>query len=394
MDKNKEDIISRKFREKLEDYELPVRDDLWTKITQDLPPVKKRIHPLWITAGSVAASIALILSLYLGISDPSDKPVEGIVQTEIFEKEPKQTINQIVHEVVETKGEFYSTGLVKGSPKPKTKEVIGEERKEREEIKQEVKGEEQEVKGEEKPLKQQEKTEKTLPSLDNFDSEFWKEDILSKKKKNDLSLALAFSGQEGSSSYSNNQTLLRYSEQFSVSAMNEKEMADNVVILDTKHKTPITVAFAVRKPLNDKWALESGLAYTYLETSEIKTQTNGNNFSDTYELHYLGIPLKAVYSVYNREKLSIYASAGGMMEKCVSGRVLGSLENTKEKLDVPDLQWSVGGNVGVSYEIIKKLNLFVEPGINYYFDDKSGIPTIRKDKPLNFNLQLGIRLDI
>lgn len=390
MDKNKEDIISRKLRDKLEDYELPVRDDLWKKIAEDLPPVKKKIHPLWIASGSVAASIALILSLYLGISDPSNKPVEGIVQTEIFEEEPKQTNNQIVHEVIESKGEFYSTQLVKGSPKPKTKEV------EVKDVELRVKGEEekQKEKEEKQPLEQQKKMEKTLPSLDNSDSEFWKEDILSKKKKNDLSLALAFSGQGGNSSYSNNQALLRYSEQFSVSAMNEMDAVENVIILNTKHKTPITASLAIRKSLNSKWALESGLIYTYLETSEIKTQTNGNNFSDTYELHYLGIPLKVVYTVYNQERLSIYASAGGTMEKCISYRAVNSLTNVKRKLDSPELQWSIGGNIGIGYEVLKNLNLFVEPGINYYFDDKSNIPSIRKDKPLNFNLQLGLRLDI
>lgn len=35
--------------------------------------------------------------------------------------------------------------------------------------------------------------------------------------------------------------------------------------------------------------------------------------------------------------------------------------------------------------------MYVEPGISYYFDDGSPISTIYKEKPVNFNLNLGLR---
>ena len=38
------------------------------------------------------------------------------------------------------------------------------------------------------------------------------------------------------------------------------------------------------------------------------------------------------------------------------------------------------------------MGVFVEPGMSYYFDDGANIQTIYKEKPLNFNLNMGIRL--
>ena len=37
------------------------------------------------------------------------------------------------------------------------------------------------------------------------------------------------------------------------------------------------------------------------------------------------------------------------------------------------------------------MSLFVEPDIGYYFDNHSSIPTFYQEKPLSFNLNLGLR---
>ena len=63
-------------------------------------------------------------------------------------------------------------------------------------------------------------------------------------------------------------------------------------------------------------------------------------------------------------------------------------------LDIDRLQWSVSGGVGAQFHLTDKLGAYVEPGINYYFDDGVDIQTIRKEHPLNFNLKLGLRLNL
>ena len=63
-----------------------------------------------------------------------------------------------------------------------------------------------------------------------------------------------------------------------------------------------------------------------------------------------------------------------------------------EQTRIKPLQYSVMGSVGAQYGLSRHFALYVEPGISYFFDDGSSVQTIRKENPLNFNLQTGIRL--
>lgn len=168
---------------------------------------------------------------------------------------------------------------------------------------------------------------------------------------------------------------------------------------DIKHYMPVTVGASVKWNLNEDWALESGLNYTYLY-SELRSGAK-SYIEDKQKLHYVGIPLKVQRSVWSNSIFSFYASAGGMMEKCVSGSVETVCvddNNRKsfgnEKLDVKPLQFSVLASVGLQANFNKLLSLYLEPGMIYYFDDNTDIITIRKDKPFNFNLQLGLRFNL
>lgn len=174
---------------------------------------------------------------------------------------------------------------------------------------------------------------------------------------------------------------------------------DKETYTDVKHHVPVTVGVSVKWNLNDKWALESGLNYTYLY-SELRSGAN-SYIEDKQKLHYVGIPLKVQRSIWNNSIFSLYASAGGMMEKCVSGTVEtvyvdGNTKKNQERedLDVKPLQFSVLASLGVQANFNKHLSLYLEPGMIYYFDDNTDILTIRKDKPFNFNLQLGLRFNI
>ena len=168
---------------------------------------------------------------------------------------------------------------------------------------------------------------------------------------------------------------------------------------DIKHHMPVTVGASVKWNLNEHWALESGLNYTYLY-SELRSGAK-SYIEDKQKLHYVGIPLKVQRSVWSNSIFSFYASAGGMMEKCVSGSVETVCvddNNRKsfgnEKLDVKPLQFSVLASVGLQANFNKLFSLYLEPGMIYYFDDNTDIITIRKDKPFNFNLQLGLRFNL
>ena len=115
-------------------------------------------------------------------------------------------------------------------------------------------------------------------------------------------------------------------------------------------------------------------------------------------MHYLGIPVKVNYTIWKKDRLSLYASAGAMAEMCVDGSLNTDyyLNNTRQRksktdLDVDKVQFSALASLGVQYDIAKPVSIYAEPGIAYYFDDKSVVETIRKEQPLCASVQFGVR---
>lgn len=163
--------------------------------------------------------------------------------------------------------------------------------------------------------------------------------------------------------------------------------------LEKKHRIPLVVGVSLRWALNEQWALESGLTYTMLSTD-----LSLGNQSGEQKLHYVGIPLKVSREVWSDKRWHVYAMAGGAVEKCVYGSLKmndkWNMSDVNQRLEVDELQWSIQASVGAQYRLAERVGVYVEPGVAYYFDDGSKIETIRKDKPLNFNLQVGLRFTL
>lgn len=165
---------------------------------------------------------------------------------------------------------------------------------------------------------------------------------------------------------------------------------------EVHHRMPITVGASFRWNFASRWALETGLAYTLL-SSDLRSG-NEAYLEEEQKLHYLGIPLKLHRSLFDSRWVSVYASAGGMAEKCVSAsrdvvyvNGMSSRETEHNSLHIREWQWSVSAAAGIQVNFTPQIGLYAEPGIAYYFDDGSDVETIRKEHPLNFNLQVGLR---
>ena len=78
---------------------------------------------------------------------------------------------------------------------------------------------------------------------------------------------------------------------------------------------PISFGITVRKALNNRIALESGLVYTYLYTK--LNQSRMISGRATLGLHYLGIPVNLVINLWDNPDWNVYVSGGGMIEKGV-----------------------------------------------------------------------------
>ena len=167
-----------------------------------------------------------------------------------------------------------------------------------------------------------------------------------------------------------------------------------------KHRLPVRVGLNVAYRLTDRLSVESGVSYTRL-SSDMKDGTKDNYSSGSQKLDYIGVPLNVKYSAFGYRRLSVYASAGLLTEKCVSGKttheyVISGEKKKHEAEDVAAKPWqlSVNAALGAQFDVLRNVGVYVEPGVSYYFDDRSPLSTIYKEKPLNFNLNLGVRYTI
>ena len=197
--------------------------------------------------------------------------------------------------------------------------------------------------------------------------------------------------------------------QMSANSIQEQSNAGDVIFSNigeethtkTEHKQPIKAGLSIRYQLNDKFGIESGLTYTYL-SSNLTSGTDKSLYKTEQSLQYIGLPLNVSYSLWENRQLSFYVTAGGLAEKCIAVKshtdyIIDNQiipNDDDETIKDKPFQFSLNSSVGVQYNISHKLGLFAEPGLGYYFDNGSDIETIYKERPLNFNLKIGLRVNI
>lgn len=158
-----------------------------------------------------------------------------------------------------------------------------------------------------------------------------------------------------------------------------------------KHHQPISVGMQVGFHFLPKLKLSTGLVYTKVSSDFISGISDTRTVS-TQDLHYIGIPLNLSYSVWEYKGLHTYVTAGGEGAVNIKNHTETDGEVKESKRD--KMQWSTNASVGIQYDFIPQLGVYVEPGMKYYFDNGSQIENIFKDKKLNFNIQFGLRFNV
>lgn len=164
-----------------------------------------------------------------------------------------------------------------------------------------------------------------------------------------------------------------------------------------KHNFPISFGLGVKKYFNNRWALETGLVYTYLESNG-EMEASGFLYKARQQVHYLGIPLYASYSLFNNNRWDVYLTGGFMAEVGVGGqqRIRMYFENDAQSTQYQDLHpkgllWSTTLGGGVTYYMLDRFGVYLEPGASYYFANDRQPITYRTENPWSFNVRLGFR---
>lgn len=162
---------------------------------------------------------------------------------------------------------------------------------------------------------------------------------------------------------------------------------------------PFSIGAGVKIGLSPRWSIGTGANYTILSRQfygkYILVDKNGRIEESTSSdirntQHFIGIPVNAYYDIVDKERLNLYAYAGGTFEKCVSDnyRVLNTSIHHKEK--VKGLQLSANIGLGVEFMLGRNLGIYIDPSLRYYFDCDQP-KSIRTVQPLMLGFEMGIR---
>lgn len=164
-----------------------------------------------------------------------------------------------------------------------------------------------------------------------------------------------------------------------------------------EHQLPVSIQLTLSRQLSRQLSVETGLSYTLLQS----TNTTGSStayIQERQRLQYIGIPLRMGWQWYSKSSLSLYTSAGVMLEKPVHSTLdvnhfINDINtySKQEKLSVP-LQWSTSVGVGIQYDITPHIGFYLEPSLQYFFNDGSSIKSYRTEHRFSITLPLGIRL--
>ena len=404
---------TRQLRDKLADHKTAAPDDLWADIEAALPeaPVaelKKKNNRAFVYRWAVAASLAVLLSggaLWLWNKGQTDVQATETASTETQQHDENQQIlakaghGTMTNEHIPIKDDRLATEerqTTAEEPATEKHEPATEERKS---------AVEETTPLEQKPdLEERRTTEKGHAETDivrQLDSQIASLDT--KSHDSPLSIGLYASNGFGDQSHANGVLMSAnmlaaydYTPYLPVkqAAGSRAVTRDPVYLVGYEerqnHRQPISFGLSVSYQLLPRLAIQTGIVYTRLK-SEFVNVLNYTPIEKEQTLYYIGVPLSVQYRLWRYGGLNVYATGGGQADWNVKARyVSAGVEIPMEK---DRWQLSVQGALGIAYNVIPQIGIYAEPGVKYYFNNGSKVNNFFKDKPLNFNLQVGLRVN-
>ena len=400
---SREDQWTQRLRDHLADIEAPVPDDLWEKIEARLPkevaspaPKKEaRIVPLWArwaAAAVIVGGLVILWNVKSGMWNENSllSSKSETTKKTSAEKTPALMKSEKSEEMpMESEKKVEETPLVPISSEEKPNEPIlpvSSEEKSNESI--------QPISSEKKPNDSEKSPENVIRELNQKIAAY------KQRRSGSATINLYASNGFGNQSYRNgvlmSQELLSNYDYYRNPDSHGTRVGNSPVYLANHEERqnfyqPISFGLSVNIPISSKFSVSTGVVYTRL-SSDFTSIANSLVYERQQKLHYVGIPLTVQYNVWQWHGLNVYATAGGQADFNVKAYM--TTEGTETKLEKDDWQWSVNAALGVQYNFIPQLGIYVEPGIKHYFDNGSHIQNYFKYKPTNFNLQLGVRVNL
>lgn len=410
-----------KIRESQADFSEPEPEGLWAGIEAGLAAVSRRRTVRWWWAALPAAAVAaLVLFLSVpGHRDASDAPLmtsavaELKSTTEPFDVVPQNVESSVPANLLAYSGTLLASDMEVGKLSEASADDAGSA-------------------SEKFPKRQESSSWNNSPSdsssetsssetssLETISSENWpseNDNPVSKTRRGGFSFGLLTSNVAGSrSSVSKYAALYGSTVTKQIHGFSEtradfpdsqgyadvmQSNSSNEISSTVKNWQPIQVGVSAAYSFTDRLSIESGLTYSCL-VSDLSSGTPSGNYDIRQTLHYIGLPLALRYDFLKIKGFSLYASAGGQMEKCVAGKTRTDyfvdgkkVSSENGRIMVEPLQWSVNAYVGAQYSFNRLVGLYIEPGAAYYFRNSSPVNCIYSERPFNFSFRAGLRFSL
>lgn len=415
-----------KIRESQADFSEPEPDGLWAGIESGLAAVSRRRTVRWWWAALPAAAVA-VLVLFLsvpGYRDASDAPLmtsavaELKSTTEPFDVVPQNFESSVPANLLAYSGTLLASDMEPGKLSEATADDAGSASEEFPK-RQESSSWNNSPNDSSSETSSLENSSSETSSLETISSENWpseNDNPVLKTRRRGFSFGLLTSNVAGSrSSVSKYAALYGSTVTKQIHGFSEtradfpdsqgyadvmKSNSSNEISSTVKNWQPIQVGVSVAYSFTDRLSIESGLTYSCL-VSDLSSGTPSGNYDIRQTLHYIGLPLALRYDFLKIKGFSLYASAGGQMEKCVAGKTRTDyfvdgkkVSSENGRIMVEPLQWSVNAYVGAQYSFNRLVGLYIEPGAAYYFRNSSPVNCIYSERPFNFSFRAGLRFSL
>ena len=403
----KQDQWTQQLHDKLAEHEMAAPDDLWADIEAALEQVpvsplhREKSRFVALRRWTAAAAVALLLgggylwfrqsTTALQTNSKETANIEETTNKERAADKPKQ--ETIVEEQpkllakLETRKKTKTNTITKAVTETPPIEPIAPP--------DEMSGEEPQAipatPAEEKP-------ERHITADDSYRRP--QEITIRREKKQHVTLGLYAMNGLGSQSNSNpvqmaDALVKRYENLYANSNIQAARISEPVYLTGFEerqhHHRPIAYGLTLGYPLSEKLSLNTGIVYTKL-FSEFTQVMRSMQIQREQTLHYVGVPLNLTYRIWASHGFKTYLSAGTAAYWNVRTRLV--TEGVNQQLGKDRLQWSLNGSLGLQYDVVPQIGIYVEPGLSYYPDNGSRLQNYFKDKPTTLNLQLGLRVNI
>ncbi len=405
------------LRQRMEQYETEAPEGLFDDIMKampvaQIPAPQARIVPLWVGRTAVAAVVAIAVAagyILLDVEKPSSAETTLALST--------PTTPAAIHSIPETdiapqteanepRALAYTTQKVHTEVEPTPQPALATTPS-NEEIAAPNKDKQPATSAKEQPHAPK-LSETSRPTSEPSSKQVFHTTTAKRRNAGGITASLRASGLSlGKSAYGTQSVFMVNSVLYGARA-DELDASTEIVTYDNEHAIstdrhhhlPVRVGALLRFSINDRWAIESGITYTKL-VSEIHLGNAANYYDERTALHYLGIPLNAVYNIYQSRRFAFYVSGGGMVEKSIAGssRTDYFLDSSKvnslrSDVNVKELQWSINAAVGAQFNLWPAVAIYAEPSIGYRFVNGTKIETLYNERPLDFNMNIGLRFTL